>query len=359
MSSTTAKTTTFAAPTDAGSGDCTSPGDVPALDPTRVATLMSRGVKITAIEPLGANVTGVNFRELDKVSPEVVELLQQEMSRRGFLVFKDQGVLSGDEQVAASELWGGREIHSTHGVHPKAPNDHIFRLSNDRNHGILGVGPQWHNDGSFLPAIFSHVGYHIIKVPEGSGATYFAHQGAAFDRLSPEEQVRWSNFVSVNSNGGVLHPMVHKHPISGRKSIYLHLGMTGAILEVLPEAAEGKQLRLLEENEMQTVFNRYNDLLNAGEKDGYTLAYHYEEGDMVVIDNLAIAHRAAPEAHQSTEQQGLRILHRTTVKGMINFTPPFGLPPVLDIMGRNPLGQGVWEGGGTGFVWKEGIRLQN
>ena len=59
------------------------------------------------------------------------------MAHRGFLVFKGQGVLSPDEQIRASELWGGREIHSTHGVHPATPdgNKHVFRLSNDRRHG--------------------------------------------------------------------------------------------------------------------------------------------------------------------------------------------------------------------------------
>lgn len=338
------------------------PGGVPALDDARVARLAFFGIEITPIIPLGANVKGVDFKKKD-LPEEARELLEKEMATRGFLVFKNQGVLSGDEQVSASELWGGRKIHSTHGVHPRAPNEHIFRLSNDRTHGILGVGPQWHNDGSFLPAIFSHVGYHIIEVPDkGSGATFFSHQGAAFDHLTEEEQERWSRLVSVNSNGGVLHPVVHTHPISGRKSIYLHLGMTGAILEVKPEQPKGENLRLLDENEMQTFFNRYNDILNAGLEADYSLPYNYEQGDMVMIDNLAISHRASPEAHDSTFRQGLRILHRSTVKGMIQFAPPFGLPPVLDIEGENPLGRnssGVWQGGGTGFVWKEGLRLQN
>lgn len=88
--------------------------------------------------------------------------------------------------MAASEYWGGRRIHSTHGVHPAAPNEHIFRLSNDPNHGILGVGPQWHNDGSFELKTFSHVGYHIVRVPENGGDTHFSHQGAAFDALPKE-----------------------------------------------------------------------------------------------------------------------------------------------------------------------------
>lgn len=196
---------------------------VPALSTAVVSMLATRGVTITALRPLGASVRGLDLRE--QPPEEVLQALQSMMADRGFLVFKDQGVLSGDEQVAASEYWGGREIHSTHGVHPRSPNRHIFRLSNDRQVGILGVGPQWHNDGSFERAVFSHVGYHIIRVAEGGGGTVFAHQGAAFDALPAEEQRRWQTLVSVNSNSGVLHPVVHAHPISGRKSVYLHLGM--------------------------------------------------------------------------------------------------------------------------------------
>ncbi|KAJ1414814.1 hypothetical protein B484DRAFT_163713 [Ochromonadaceae sp. CCMP2298] len=161
---------------DGGSGNGIGGKLVPSLDATRVTFLASKGVNISPLHNLGAQVTGVDLRQADSIDVEVIEALQQEMSTRGFLVFKEQGVLTGDEQVRASELWGGKKIHSTHGVHPAAPNEHIFRLSNDRRHGILGVGPQWHNDGSFLPTIFSHVGYHIVRKPEGQGATYFAHQ---------------------------------------------------------------------------------------------------------------------------------------------------------------------------------------
>jgi hypothetical protein len=100
--------------------------------------------------------------------------LEKEMAARGYLVFRGQGVLSGDEQVPipmlcpapfrppspgcltlgvcvhaylcgsvpacaclavrqvhASELFGGRQIHSTHGVHPKAPNRHEYSQRNN------------------------------------------------------------------------------------------------------------------------------------------------------------------------------------------------------------------------------------
>jgi len=187
-------------------------------------------------------------------------VLQLEMANRGYLVFRGQGIYTGDEQVRISEFWGGQEIHSTHGVHPNAPNKHIFRLSNDQRIGINGVGPQWHNDGSFLQPVFSHVGYHIVSVPKNGGDTHFAHLGAAYDALSEEERDEWERRVSINSNSGVVHPMVVEHPISKRKGLYLHLGMTGAVLEMAKGVAKVErvdQLRLLDEEEMTRLFNRY------------------------------------------------------------------------------------------------------
>lgn len=346
----------------AGYGSSTAPtAPVPGLDAERLAVLEKHGVVLEVIEPMGAKVSGLDLKG-PAPPAAVLEALQHEMATRGFLVIKNQGVLSGDEQVKASELWGGRKIHSTHGVHPESPNRHIFRLSNDPKVGINGVGPQWHNDGSFEVGVFSHVGYHIVAVPSGKGDTLFAHQGAAYDALSSEQKELWSQLVSVNATSGVLHPMVHAHPISGRRSVYLHLGMTGGILQKV-----GDGFRLLEEKELRKIFNDYNDLLNAGlpEKGGnYSISYQYEVGDCIFIDNLAIAHKASPQAHEDTAKQGLRILHRTTIKAMKDFLPGFGLPDTATreilMKGQEAAGgRGVFVAGGLGFRWDESIRMQN
>lgn len=363
MSNTT--TTTSAA---AASGDKLNscPKLIPDIDESRKKLLKDHGVTIEPLEPVGARVTGLDLvADATAKNDVVLKALESEMANRGFLVFPDQGVMTPEQQIKASVLWGGREMHSTHGVHPATPggNRHIFRLSNDPQKGILGVGPQWHNDGSFVEGTFSHVGYHIIRVPENGGGTYFAHQGAAFDMLPKDKQERWSRFTSVNSNSGVLHPVVHEHPISGRKSVWLHLGMTGAVIEYLGEEAEAKgevPYRLLNNSEMKELFNDYNDLLNDGVDKGYTINYEYKEGDLVMIDNLAVGHKAAPEAHKSYLEQGTRIMHRTTVLAMQPFEPGFGLPQETNIYAPNPFGgDGVWLGGGIGFKWADGIRYQN
>ncbi|MGM0533705.1 MAG: TauD/TfdA dioxygenase family protein, partial [Campylobacterota bacterium] len=304
---------------------------IPPLDAGRVEIIEKFGGEITPLHPLGAQVRGIDLAS--KTPPaEVIDALEQEMAHRGPLVFKDQKQLSADDFLRASCWWGGKELHSTHGVHPATPggNRHIFRVSNDPKHGILGVGPQWHNDGSFNAATFSHSGYHIIQPAKNGGGTYFAHQGAAYDALPQHLKEFWSRLSSVNSASGVVHPVVHDHPVSKRTSIWLHLGMTGAVIEKLPDR-DG--FRLLQADEMKTLFHQYNDILNAGLTDGYATAYEYEENDCVFIDNLALAHKAAPQAHMSAKKQGLRIMHRSTVAGTHDFAPGFGLPQYLNIGG--------------------------
>jgi taurine dioxygenase len=347
------------------------PPTIPALDPERVSLMEQHGLTVKQLEPLGVEIYDADVRS--RLPDSVIKALEEEMANRGFIVFKHQPGLTADELVNVSKWWGAGEIHSTHGVHPATPgmNRDIFRCSNDNRHGILGVGPQWHNDGSFEAATFSHSAYYMARAPEKGGGTHFAHQGAAFDVLPKDKQAFWERLVSVNSATGVTHPVVHTHPISGKKSVWLHLGMTGGVIERLPEEgvsidelqkqpANTDQLRLLNEDEMKQLFNDYNDLMNASFEKDYGIRYQYDTGDLLYIDNWALAHRAAPEAHMSADQQGLRIMDRVTVKSPRNLAPHFGLPQYIKISGAHPLNKdGVWQSGGVGFRWKDDIPMQN
>lgn len=331
---------------------------IPAIEPSHLAAVENYGATITPLEPLGAKVEGIDLASKGDLPAEVVDALERVMAQRGFIVFKNEQALTVEEFLDASCLWGGKEIHSTHGVHPATPggNRHIFRLSNDGKQGVLGVGPQWHNDGSFNTDTFSHTGLQAVSVAKHGGGTYFSHQGAAFDALAQEKKEFWSRLVSVNSASGVLHPLVHKHPITNRESIWLHLGMTGAVIEKLPER-EG--FRLLQADELKKLCLEYNDILTAGLDNGYASLCEYEENDIAFFDNLAVSHKAAPEAHMPTWKQGLRIMHRSTVRGQQDLAPGFGLPLQLDIGRASPFGEGVWQIGSVGFRWDDGIPMQN
>ena len=43
--------------------------------------------------------------------------------------------------------------------------------------------------------------------------------------------------------------------------------------------------------------------------------FQWEAGDLIISDNLAVAHLASPTTQMSEEEVGLRVMHRTIVKG--------------------------------------------
>lgn len=114
--------------------------------------------------------------------------------------------------------------------------------------------------------------------------------------------------------------------------------------------------------ELRELFETFNDALNRVQT---TYTYRINDdgsGDLVLVDNLATAHRASPDSH--IDLHGLRILHRTTMEGTAELDPPAfsGLPPFSYIWGENPLGQGVWQGSdhwGVGFRWNHSIPMYN
>lgn len=319
------------------------PADVPAV-------LARCGAVMRPLEPCGLEISGVDTTK--RLAPELAGALELLMAEQGFVLFRGQGsvqeesgvrgkFLTGRQQCELSVAFGAGELCSTHGNHEECPNRDVFRLSNDASRGFNEVGPEWHNDGSFLREVFSHVVYHIVKAPEGPGDTAFAHLGKALDLLPPERQARLARCASVNSNGGVVHPLVHAHPVSGRRSLYLHLGMTGAVIERTDGA-----LRAFNHAEMEELFKEVDEVLNR-----VSVSHKWREGDVVVIDNLAVAHKAAPGAHVASS--GLRILHRTTCKGTapLDPEPSLRLPLTMDTKGPCPFDDAVWVEGYVGFRW--------
>lgn len=93
-------------------------------------------------------------------------------------------------------------------------------------------------------------------------------------------------------------------------------------------------------------------------------AHQWEEGDLILSNNLTVAHRTGAGAHMSVEQVGLRVLHRVTVMGNIDLSPsPFR--PYASWLdeeqedeegGRrdipNPFGKGAWDATYGGIYWR-------
>mmetsp|Transcript_57766 Transcript_57766/g.162947 ORF Transcript_57766/g.162947 Transcript_57766/m.162947 type:complete len:506 (-) Transcript_57766:237-1754(-) len=324
-------------------------GPRPAVaDPGPALPLEDFNMSLRPMTPCGVEVLGFNTR-IWPPQPALREL-EKAMAKFGFALFRGQGTLTGVEQCILSEMFGTGQLHSTHGVHRRAPNQHILRLSNDPDEGFNEVGSEWHHDGASVQNVFGHVIYHIVRAPRCEGETLFSHTGDAYDALPAETQQELERLASVNSNGGIVHPLVFTHPRSGRRSVFLHLGMTGAMLRCdgRPGAKAWEGIDALDEAEINEVFEVHNRNLDA-----IAYKHRWREGDVIVIDNLAVAHKAAANAFKM--QNGLRILHRTTIAGDWPLVPPpdLRIPPLLDTAGPSPFGsrKHVWASGYSGLRW--------
>lgn len=116
--------------------------NIPSIDANNSAIIEKYGGVISALSPLGAQVEGIDLSRQEAPATELTKALETEMAKRGFIVFKNKKQISEADFLRVSCWWGGRELHSTHGVHPRTPggNRHIFRLSNDPAQGIPDVG---------------------------------------------------------------------------------------------------------------------------------------------------------------------------------------------------------------------------
>lgn len=66
----------------------------------------------------------------------VIKQIKEDVLKHRILVFKDQGIVSGERHVEISTWFG--ELESTFYQHPKSPHHDVFRVSNDPAEGCTG-----------------------------------------------------------------------------------------------------------------------------------------------------------------------------------------------------------------------------
>nr|CAD7204579.1 unnamed protein product [Timema douglasi] len=179
----------------------------------RSLSRMASFYKLTPLK-IGCEVQGVDLRTENR--PEVIAQIKKDVTEHRILVFKDQGIISGDRHVEISRWFG--ELESTFYKHPRSPHPDVFRVSNDASEGCTGVGRTgWHIDGSFQSAPFSYSLYHMVSVPK-RGATAFAPLTELIEGLSPERRAEWKRlWMMSDRRSGPLHPLIYPHPHTGKK----------------------------------------------------------------------------------------------------------------------------------------------
>jgi len=248
----------------------------------------------------GAQVLGVKLAE-EPLTEALVERLKLLLRQHRLLLFRDQAPISGEQQVKLSQAFG--ELESTFSKHPRSPHPEIFRVSNWEGEGCTQVGRSgWHIDGTFLMKPFKIQTMHFPSTIKG-GDTLFMPLKEFFESRSQELQTRWKNTWMITKYG-VVHPLVHQHPLRQDMTMVFHCGR--------PFVAGWLQ------NQTVVPATVIQDEISANLEEAFPeigFRAEWKQNDFAIIDNLAVAHFAVESTQTPHEQAGIRILHRTTISG--------------------------------------------
>ena len=229
--------------------------------------------------------------------------------------FSPSGFLSFARQFGRPEPHVIDQFH-----HPEHPD--ILILSNVKQDGgpigLADAGTYFHTDYSYLDVPARATLLYSIQVPRKGGDTLFANQYAAYDDLSSGMKKRIENLVALHHYGNrddldtrsrtvasvlsedqerkmawVRHPVVRRHPVTGRKALYAVSGSSFGV-DGMPE---DEAVDLLDELKAHATQQKYQCRLQ------------YGAGDVVIWDNASLLHSAT-----LTDPEDPRTLWRITVK---------------------------------------------
>lgn len=304
------------------------------------------------IPSFGAEVRGLNVEDLvdrllgteqREAALEEVENLRNTLHKERLLVLRQQGDIPWEKQIAFSSYFGtvfNETSHKNRKRHPAVPDDRIAIFSNDPAKGASGVGVEgWHVDGNVAPTPHGITFIHAVSAID-EGDTLFVPlrevvqslrsmghlRGTCVERAPPcstrSDHHRGKNkstpspipplddvvFQSAHVKD-VLHPLIYPHPVTGQDTMIFGLGSLSGIYHqgcLQP----GSPPRQTSESVSTSI-----DQLIENAIDQYTvLKWRWADGDLILVDNRAVAHVASPGSQSNHADVGLRLMRRTTVK---------------------------------------------
>lgn len=266
-------------------------------------------LRTVPLHPLfAAEVVGLDLSV--PVADAASRALREALRTNRLLVFRDQFLTPAD-QVAFTRSIGAPELHAV--TELRMPGRPEIVLEADGSDGF-GLGDlRWHADLSYTPRPNRVSALHARALPPAGGATLFADQCAALDRLDPWLAHR-VQFLEAEHDPAqrllrdgveaapppVAHPVVRMDPETGRRGLFVDEDTTTRLLDV-PEPEAGRLL---------------GRLRAAATDPAVTYRHAWRPHDLVVWDNHAVLHRAEPRA----AGQGWR-MHRTMVAGSRPYGP--------------------------------------
>lgn len=272
--------------------------------------------------PIVAAGPGHIVEGVDLTDPDSWPAVHRALYDHHMIVVRGQQALSPDDLVAFGRSFGDPQIfpEPLDADHPE-----ILVLSNSPDIPEAGrdYALHWHNDGTYDRRASNVTLLHAIESPVVGGETLFANAVAAYAALDEATRSRLDGLIARHETFGgkpaadehipqhipapstaepVLHPIVHRHPVTGRASLHGISGTPVAIIG-MDDAEADRLLADLKEHVAAPPFRS---------------AFKARPGDIVIWDNFAVLHRATPIVYSSADGERRR-LHRISTKG-----PPIG-----------------------------------
>lgn len=259
---------------------------------------------------------GADIYDADVRNPEHLAQIKDAFAKHSVVAIRDQH-LNPEEHIAFAEAIGKININRFFQALETHPNIAIVLKEKDQKGAI---GEVWHTDHSYdqVPALGSILS--AIDMPEVGGGTAFSSMAAAYDGLSDtfkktlEGLEAWHGtyHVFVNSPAAkkareegrlnanampepdVKHPLVIKHPLSGRPCLFVNPQFTTHIDGMSPTESDAL---------LQGIYEHCK-------QPEYQCRVRWREGDLTMWGNRATWHKAINDYHGHR-----RYMHRITIEG--------------------------------------------
>lgn len=214
----------------------------------------------------------------------------------------------------------GRIDTNTEGKHPKTPHPYVYLSSNNATEGSTKSGVVWHVDGTPLKTPYTYSTLYLPSVIEG-GDTHFIPLKELYDSFTADEKEYYNKiWIMYSKRKGarfnVIHPLVYMHPFRHDHTLLIHGGYNMAYFadadistkdEVVYNGIDMERMM-----QSKKVYNLLKKKIESQE-DNIGMQMKWDEGDFLIFDNLGLIHRASEGTQASSEEMGLRILHRTSI----------------------------------------------
>lgn len=267
--------------------------------------------KLTGL--LGAEIIGADIRD-----PDQIVQIKDAFSKYSVIVLRDQRITPADH-ITFAKHFGDINVNRFFSALPSHPQIAIVLKEADQTGA---VGEEWHTDHAYdtVPAMGSIL--HAIETPPFGGDTIFCSMGAAYDALSDRFKEMLHGLKAWHSSRHVfgsearsdsdttktgrvgnaeaatqdaLHPVVIRHPLSGRLGLFVNPQFTTRIEGLSPLESEGI----------------LSILYDHCQKPEFQARVRWAAGDVTFWDNRATWHKAINDYHGHR-----RYMHRITVEGV-------------------------------------------